>query len=127
MEIALESRGRCSSWRHFPLSIRHCISTSETSLNPFSKSFLFILMDSDDGMSSDPLTTRLLRVTKILSQSLQQNHLSFGSSCNDVLLRKNDPEFTTRQDVGGTYFQITAPILSQATNMIFLFALNRHM
>lgn len=63
IETALESQGRCSLRRHFPLSIRHSISLSATSLNPLTRSFLFNFMDSEHGIISEPLMTRALKAT----------------------------------------------------------------
>lgn len=78
---ALESSGRWSGLRLFPLKIRHCISFAAPSINPFSTCFLFIASSTEAGTNFAPFKTKFCIVKWILMQSLQQNHLSFGSSC----------------------------------------------
>lgn len=55
--VALESKGRCSGNRLFPLKIRHCISVEAALLNPFSRSFLFIVFKPKSGIILAPANT----------------------------------------------------------------------
>lgn len=101
---ALDRNGRCSGQRLFPLKILHWTSSATPSINiPLSACFLIIGSDNGAGTGSASLNTKFCKVSKILLQSSQQNHLSLGSSCSKM--KENIITLATKKIQTNTWFK----------------------